>query len=407
MEDHKKTKEQLISELLELRQKYDSLKNSSEAAMENDRILLNTIINNIPSSVFVKDKNYKKILANNSHILHMRAHLESVGLDPDIDIIGKTDFEVTSLKRSEEYFADDKKVIQFGESILNKEESGYNPEGEQINQIITKVPLLNNSGDIVGMVGITSDITELRQLTEELERRNEQLLKSNAEKDKFFSIIAHDLKSPFSSILGFSELIVEEIGEKDLKNIERYAKIILKSSSHAVDLLTNLMFWTQSQTGRIKFNPQIIRINDIIEEVMVLFDDIARHKNVSIRKNLLNSTTISADRDMLGTILRNIISNAIKFTYPGGEILISTELKEDELLVSVKDNGVGIRKASLKDLFEIDEGESTLGTQKEKGTGLGLILCKEFVEKHKGKIWAESQEGKGSEFKFTLPMNNF
>ncbi|NPD47082.1 MULTISPECIES: PAS domain-containing sensor histidine kinase [unclassified Lentimicrobium] len=404
MKDQEKTKEQLVSELAELRKEYNSLKKSSETQKQKDKILLHTIINNLPSSVFVKDKEFRKTLANKAHLSRMCAHLKSLGLDPRIDIIGKTDFEVTPLELSEEYFADDKKVIQFGESILNKEESGYNPNGEPINQIVTKVPLLDYIGEIIGMIGITTDITELRLAGEEIKIKNKQLIKSNAEKDKFFSIIAHDLRSPFNSILGFCEMIIEEVEAKNLDKVEEYANIILKSASRAVDLLMNLMYWAQSQTGGIKFNPINIVISDLFEEVLVLFEDIARQKNIIIDKDLPDNLIVSVDKAMIATVLRNLISNAIKFTHSGGKIVISTELVENMLLISVRDNGVGIPKEVIDKLFKTDESHSTLGTKNEKGTGLGLVLCKEFAENHHGKIWAESELGKGSVFKFSLPL---
>ena len=404
MKDQEKTKEQLIAELEESRKEIQSLKYSTAAIKQNDQILLNTIINNIPSSVFVKDKNFRKLLANKAHLLRMKAHLKSLDLDAEIDIIGKTDFEVTSSEISEEYFVDDRKVIENGESIILKEESGYNPNGEPTNQLITKVPLLDCRGEIKGMVGITTDITELRQIGEEVERKNKQLIKSNAEKDKFFSIIAHDLRSPFNSILGFCEMILEEVEAKNLEKIEEYANIILKSSSRAVYLLMNLMYWAQSQTSGIKFNPRDMVLTDLIEEALLLYEDIARQKSISIDTDLPKNIILSVDKSMMSTVLRNFISNAIKFTHSGGKILISAELIENEVFVSVKDSGVGISDVVLEKLFRIDENHSTLGTQNEKGTGLGLVLCKEFVENHNGKVWAKSELGKGSVFGFNLPV---
>lgn len=406
MKDQEKTKEQLITELEELRKENHTLKSSTTTIIQNDQILLDTIINNIPSSIFVKDKNFRKLLANKAHLLRMKAHLNSLGLDADIDIIGKTDFEVTSSEISEEYFADDRKVIENGESIILKEESGYSPNGKPINQLITKVPLLNCREEIIGMVGITTDITELRQIGEEVERKNKQLIKSNAEKDKFFSIIAHDLRSPFNSILGFCEMIIEEVEEKNLEKIEEYANIILKSSSRAVDLLMNLMYWAQSQTSGIKFNPREMALSDLVEETLLLYEDIARQKSISIETDLPENITLSVDKAMMSTVLRNFISNAIKFTHRGGKILISAKLLEGEVVVSVKDSGVGIPEGVLEKLFRIDENHSTLGTQNEKGTGLGLVLCKEFIENHNGKVWVESELAKGSVFGFNIPIKS-
>lgn len=256
MNDQDKTREELLAELSDLRHKYEKLVTRHENDLKDTEILINTIINNLPSSVFVKDNNFRKTLANNAHLLRMKAHLKSIGLDSSVDILGKTDFEVTTKKQSNEYYTDDYAVIKKGEKIIEKEENGYDPDGKKITIIITKVPLYNHLGEIIGMVGITTDISELRQKGDEIINKNKQLLKLNAEKDKFFSIIAHDLKSPFNSINGYSELLIESVDLNDLENIKKYAGIIQKSSTRAVDLLMNLVNWAQSETGRIKFTPK-------------------------------------------------------------------------------------------------------------------------------------------------------
>jgi signal transduction histidine kinase len=249
------------------------------------------------------------------------------------------------------------------------------------------------------------DITERRLAEEALKKNEEELRKLNATKDKFFSIIAHDLKSPFNSIMGFSELLVEQVSENNLNGIAKFSGIILNSSKRAVDLLMNLMEWSRSQTGRMEFNPECFELVEFINEIERLFEDIARQKAIVIKKDLPHNCTVVSDKAMINTVLRNLISNAIKFTMPGGEIGISIIEKPDETIVSVKDSGVGISADRIEKLFRIDESYSTPGTNKEKGTGLGLILCKEFVEKHEGRIWVESQEGNGSVFSFSLPAN--
>ncbi len=204
MNDQDKTREELLAELSDMRHKYEKLVTRHKNDLKDTEILINTIINNLPSSVFIKDNNFRKTLANNAHLLRMSAHLKSIGLDSSVDILGKTDFEVTTKKQSNEYYTDDYAVIKKGEKIIEKEENGYDPDGKKITIIITKVPLYNHLGEIIGMVGITTDISELRQKGDEIINKNKQLLKLNAEKDKFFSIIAHDLKSPFNSINGYS-----------------------------------------------------------------------------------------------------------------------------------------------------------------------------------------------------------
>jgi len=251
---------------------------------------------------------------------------------------------------------------------------------------------------------VARDITDRIAIEHQLKINNTELQKLNAQKDKFFSIIAHDLRSPFNSIMGFSQLLVDQINEKDYEGIEQYARIIRQSSEHAMNLLTNLLEWSFSQTGRIEFKPEYFELINFLEKTIPVFDDVARQKSITITRSLPHNIPVYADKHMISTVLRNLISNAIKFTRQGGEVIVSAQRAKSEVIVSVKDNGVGIPKDQVDKLFRIDEGESTPGTNNEQGTGLGLILCKEFVEKHGGKIWVESTENAGSAFTFTLPQ---
>ena len=254
-----------------------------------------------------------------------------------------------------------------------------------------------------GWLSNVIDITKRKKAEEEVALKNEELQKLNATKDKFFSIIAHDLRSPFNSIVGFSELLLEQISKKEYEGVENYAQIIKKSSGQAIRLLMNLMEWSQSQTGRMVFNPEYFELLNIINEVDLLFLEIYRQKEIIIRKILPHSATVYADKNMISTVLRNLFSNAVKFSHPGGTITISVKVQQNELTISISDTGVGIAKKRIDKLFLIDENYSTPGTHNEKGTGLGLILCKEFVDKNGGKIWTESIVGEGSTFYFTLP----
>lgn len=249
-----------------------------------------------------------------------------------------------------------------------------------------------------------SDITESKKAEIALEESKKQLIELNANKDKFFSIIAHDLRSPFNSILGFSDIMVEQVKKKDYVGVEKYAAIIQNSSQHAMKLLLNLFEWAQLQTRRLVLNPEYFEMVSLVNEVAELTGISAQQKNISISSNLPHNATVFADKSMISTVLRNLVSNAIKFTHLGGKIVITVEQKKKELIISVSDTGIGISNEVLEKLFLLNETVSMLGTNNEKGTGLGLILCKEFVEKNKGKIWVESEVGKGSVFYFTLPL---
>ncbi len=259
-------------------------------------------------------------------------------------------------------------------------------------------------GKIIKTYGISQDITERVKYEEILKKSEAELRELNAAKDKFFSIISHDLKSPFNSILGLSNLLVEQIQAKNNEGIEEYAGIIRNSSQRAMDLLMNLLEWTRSQTGRMEFFPEYTELVALINDVIELLSDSALQKSITILQELPKEVNVVADKAMISTILRNLISNAIKFTHTGGRIVISGEIKNAELIIAIRDNGVGIKQESIDKLFRIDESISTSGTNNEQGTGLGLILCKELIEKHEGKIWVESEVGKGSKFSFSIPQ---
>ncbi|MGZ2369465.1 sensor histidine kinase [Ancylomarina sp. YFZ004] len=225
----------------------------------------------------------------------------------------------------------------------------------------------------------------------------------NATKDKLFSIIAHDLRSPFNSILGFSELLIENLKDFEISESEKYVRFINSSAQNTLVLLDNLLNWAKSQTGQIAFNPQKISLSSLISEVIEQSNSAAIAKEISLIHKQADEIEAYADEDILKTVLRNLISNAIKFTKVGGciNIVVITEQKHVE--ISISDNGIGINEEKLKTLFNISSNTTSLGTANEKGSGLGLVLCKEFVEKLGGSIWVESEERIGSNFKFTLP----
>jgi signal transduction histidine kinase len=244
-----------------------------------------------------------------------------------------------------------------------------------------------------------------------IERQNEELKKLNATKDKFFSIIAHDLRNPFNSILGFSQMLMTQVHQMDREKIEKMAQIIHQSSKMAVDLLMNLIEWSLSQSGKIEFHPENVQIAEVVKEIEPLFAPSAKHKKIDIKIEIPQQLTVYADQVLLGTVIRNLISNAIKFTHQGGEVIISATEHDKNVIFSVADSGIGISKDRLDKLFKIDKSFSTEGTDKEKGTGLGLILCREFIDKHGGRIWAEStgwdisaeKNSGGSTFSFSIP----
>lgn len=244
---------------------------------------------------------------------------------------------------------------------------------------------------------------ELKLLNKNLENLNHNLLEAVYVKNRFFSIIAHDLKDPFNSLIGFSNLLIESIQEKNYDEVEEHSRIIHDGLNQTYNLTKNLLEWSNTQTATHAYNPKKIVPAELITEVCANIKHVAEQKQIKISSTLNSELEILADKDMMETILRNLISNAIKFTKKGGLITISAETGPDETIFSVSDNGVGIHPDDLEKLFKVENLISKKGTNNEKGTGLGLLLCKELIEKHQGKIWVSSEAEKGSIFYFSIP----
>lgn len=266
------------------------------------------------------------------------------------------------------------------------------------------VPRVLENGDII-WTGTLNDITQRKQTEEYIKHKNSELQRLSEDKDILMSILAHDLITPFNSMLGFLDLLSENLREYDVNTLENYISIVNNSAKGAFNLLNDILLWTRSQSGAIPFKPKIFNLKSSIEEVTEFLKPNANTKNITINIDESDKTVVFADVDMLNTILRNLISNAIKFTDSGGIVNISSERTESDILVTISDNGIGIAPNILPRLFDTTKLYSTRGTANEKGTGFGLMLCKKFVEEHGGEIWAESELSKGSKFKFTLPLN--
>lgn len=233
---------------------------------------------------------------------------------------------------------------------------------------------------------------------------NQKLHEANFTKDKFFSIIAHDLRSPFTSILGFTRLLNEEYDDFSNEERKMMIKQILSSTEITFQLLDNLLTWAKTQLGRTSFTPEYFDIESLMLETVNLAAPQARIKGISLNVMMVEKTKVFADVNMVRTIFRNLLSNAIKFSYEGGMVTVEAKMLKDKMKISVSDTGTGIEPKTLKALFCLDEKvTSSKGTANEKGTGLGLILCKEFVEKNGGTISVESKLGEGSTFSFTIP----
>jgi len=250
---------------------------------------------------------------------------------------------------------------------------------------------------------LENEINITKQVEEEIQKHNEQLLRINAEKDKFFTIIAHDLKNPFQGLLSLTEMMAS--GEEDFTKAEitEYGRSIRESVSTLYKLIENLLEWAQIQKGSIIFIPKEIELQKIVLECIETVKQSAAQKGITIINEAAGTQKVYADEKMISTVLRNLLSNAVKFTRRDGKVIIKIKkMNSETVVVSVSDTGIGISEENIKKLFKIDGIVSTKGTEGELSTGLGLLLSKEFVEKHNGKIWVESEEGKGSTFNFSL-----
>ncbi len=249
------------------------------------------------------------------------------------------------------------------------------------------------------------DITDRKLAEKSLETVNSALLTANADKDRFIAILGHDLRSPFNALLGFSRLLVENVRELDVDTIELYATHLNNTAENTYNLLENILLWATLKTGNTPFQPKSISLLETVDSVFVSLNSASSAKDIKLIRGIDEGQMILADANMLKTVLRNLVSNAIKFSYKGGSVSVFTESSPYGVTVVVKDEGVGLSTHLVESLFDVTKKQSAVGTAGEKGTGLGLILCKEFVEKHCGKIWVESVLGKGASFKFTLPSS--
>ncbi|MGD8777856.1 MAG: PAS domain-containing sensor histidine kinase [Ignavibacteria bacterium] len=250
---------------------------------------------------------------------------------------------------------------------------------------------------------LRKDIEIREKVEKQLLNQTQELKEINTSKDKLFSIIAHDLKSPFTAVLGYTEYLSTELGKLTNNEIRAYATNLHKSATSVFKLLDNLLEWSILQTGRREFSPIHFSLNDLIRNIISLFESTAKEKKIAIEFNYEKELTAYADKNMIDSVVRNLISNAIKFSGFGSNINVDIEDNNDVLYLHVKDTGIGIDPAKISRIFSLSANYTREGTNKEKGTGLGLILCKEFMEANNGEIKVESKIGEGSIFTISIP----
>jgi PAS domain S-box-containing protein len=327
-----------------------------------------------------------------------------------LELSGRTEKELMSLPLLEFVFHDDRELV--GNNHLKR------MKGEMVDPRY-QFRFLRNDKSIrwVEMTGVNiawegqpasinfvSDITERKQAEAEIKLKDEELLKLNVEKDKFFSIIAHDLRGPFCGFLALIQMMAEDLPSLTMAKIQEIVVDLRNSASNLFHLLENLLHWARMQQGLIPIDLKVMDLFPIVNECITLVTEPAKAKGIEIICDIPHDLTVYADSNILQMVFRNLLSNAVKFTNKGGKVNLTAKINDNKSIeISIKDSGIGMSRQMVDQLFRLDVKTNRVGTEGEPSTGLGLMLCKEFIEKHGGKLWVESEEGKGSIFYFTLP----
>jgi len=394
---------------------------------------LNIFLTNMPDFMYIKDTGSRFVIANkkNSDVFHF----ESMN-----DLIGKRDIDLYPKEFAEKFQADEQNLLASGKPLIGEIEKGLDENGNVVFISTSKYPIYNNKKQIIGLVGIGRDVsklieyesklldsyTELKKINSqlkvnqelineqteqlkaqsiELEYANEQLTELIKTRDKFFSIIAHDLKNPVNLLKGFAELLLHRYNEIDDVRRYKYIETVFRTSNNLTDLLEKLLQWARMQTGGIRFDPEVINIYAFIEENLAPLTDSFEQKNITVESNFQDTELLMVgDRNMLDFVFRNLLTNAMKYTNRGGHILILCDINNNKAQFCVSDNGIGMEEHISRDLFSLTRNRTKEGTEGELGSGLGLFLCKDFIERNRGKIWVESKIGEGTKVYFYVPL---
>jgi PAS domain S-box-containing protein len=356
------------------------------------KVLLDTVT----EAIYILDKDGKFMDVNNGSLKMYGYRKEDfIGRTPEfVSAPGKNDMNKT---------IDDVKKAFNGETVI------FNFWGKRKNgEIFPKEVILNktNYHGEDAVIATARDISDRYQNEEKQKEYTQELKELNNTKDKFFSIIAHDLRSPFNGLLGFSKVLSDEFDELTKDEIKEYISYVYSSAKNVFNLIENLLQWSRIQTGKMEFQPIRLDLQDLVFKIVNLFTSVAIEKHITLRNLIPINKMVKADQNMLNSIIQNLIANALKFTKAGGNVTVTYNLKANFHEISVFDNGVGISKENQKKIFRLDTHYSTTGTANEEGTGLGLILCSELAEQNGGSIEVESEIGKGSTFTVKLPAIN-
>lgn len=366
----------------------------------------------------LKEKGYKLIITNSGEkALRFLDHTLPDLILLDVMMPELSGFEVCRIIKKQKRFADIPVIFLTAKNDVNDIVEGF--EAGAVDYIVKPF----NAREVFIRISTHIQLKQARQMLVEknrmmeelnrsleeskntIEKDAEHLSKLNAEKNKFFSIIAHDLRGPFTGLLGISDILKSQMDQMDTAEITEMVGLLSESANQVFDLLENLLVWARMQMNSMVFTPAHLFLKPLALDLGKLIEHHTTLKNLTFHIEVDEALQVFADVNMLKTLLRNLVSNALKFTPKGGKITLSAwQQKNGEIVVAVKDNGIGMHKSLIDKLFMLDQKTSRPGTDGESSSGLGLLLCKEFIEKHGGRIWVESEEGKGSSFFLTFPV---
>ncbi|HEX7494506.1 MAG TPA: PAS domain-containing sensor histidine kinase [Bacteroidales bacterium] len=367
----------------------------AEEELTQERYLMQTLMDNLPDHIYFKDQASRFLRIN-------KAMAQFNGLTDSNKAKGKSDFDFFTEEHAKQAYDDEQNIIRTGQMLSTVEkETHHNRPDTWVSTI--KMPLSDQEGNIIGTFGISRDITKSKLAEEEIKMKNDLLQMINSEKDKFFSIIAHDLRGPLSAFVAATQIITEDIQTITIEEIKDITNNMKSSATNIYGLLENLLEWSRLRRGGIDFIPVKFNLKKKIVECIAILAESARKKGIEILISISDELVVLADSHMFETVIRNLVSNAIKFTNKGGQVSITAGYNNDHIMeIKISDSGIGMAPEFRDRLFKLNEKTNRPGTEGELSTGLGLLLCKDFVEKHNGKLWVESEVGKGSIFSFTI-----
>jgi PAS domain S-box-containing protein len=401
-----KTNEELLKELADLKLENESLKTLYEQDITEHK--------QMNEKLQQSEDRYRDLVENSSDLIcthDLEGNLLSIN-NAAINITGYSKEEAIKMNMQDIIVSEYRRIF---DAYLAKIKAMGHAQGFMIIQTKTgerRIWEYNNTLRTEGIAkpivrGMVKDVTKLKSTEAILKKLNAELNKSNSEKDKFLSIIAHDLKSPFQGFLSLTKSFAEEASSYSVQELAQLSNDMHQAADNLFNLLNNLLEWSQMQKGAMSFQQKELSLSELIAENVELIKGRSAQKGITVINAASGPFHIYADEKMINSVILNLLSNAIKFTYRNGTVTISSKKTEDQMIeIAICDTGIGMQKDLIERLFKAGEKTGKKGTDGELSTGLGLLLCKEFVEKHGGEIWVESEEGIGSTFYFSIPLSN-